>query len=75
MQKISKMRRADSAVFYCAGNRLPVYGAGAKQRKAKRFVAAYLRGTEISRNQGHYGRRSKAGNNGKCPPVIPADTE
>ena len=50
MQKISKMRRADSAVFYCAGNRLPVYGAGAKQRKAKRFVAAYLCGTEISRN-------------------------
>lgn len=50
MQKISKMCRADSAVFYCAGNRLSVYGAGAKQRKAKRFVAAYLRGTEVSRN-------------------------
>ena len=49
-KNISKMRRADSAVFYCVGNRLPVYGTGAKQRKAKRFVAAYLRGTEVSRN-------------------------
>lgn len=49
-KKLVRCAERISAVFYCVGNRLPVYGTGAKQRKAKRFVAAYLRGTEVSRN-------------------------